>query len=129
MLSYGIDPPAPDRELIRAQTELRARLPARHLAFMRRLKLSHVEGDYYFVHAGIRPGVALTAQAAQDLLWIRDEFLASRQDFGKIVVHGHTITEAPVVKHNRIGIDTGAFASGRLTCLVLQGEKWSFLQT
>ena len=96
---------------------------------MRRLALSHVEGDYYFTHAGVRPGVALEAQAPQDLMWIRDEFLSSKADFGKIVVHGHTITDAPDVRRNRIGIDTGAFASGILTCLILQGEEWSFLQT
>ncbi len=89
LLSYGVDPPATNRELVRAQEELRSRLPAGHLAFMRRLQLCHVEGDYYFVHAGIRPGVALAAQVPQDMLWIREEFLASRQDFGKIVVPGH----------------------------------------
>ena len=129
LLSYGIKPPVSDRDLVRAQEELRAKLPERHLAFLRGLKLNHVEGDYYFVHAGIRPGVPLDAQRPSDLLWIRDEFLHSRQDYGKIIVHGHTITETPEIKRNRIGIDTGAFASGLLTCLVLQGEAWSFLQT
>jgi serine/threonine protein phosphatase 1 len=127
--SYGIKPPATDREFVRVQAELRAQLPERHLAFLRGLALSHVEGDFYFVHAGVRPGVPLDAQSPQDQLWIRDEFLASRQDFGKIVVHGHTITDEPEVKRNRIGIDTGAFASGTLTCLVLAGEAWSFLRT
>ncbi len=127
--SYGIEPPAGDRDLARAQRELRDRLPPRHLTFLRELSLSHVEGDFYFVHAGIKPGVPLDGQAVEDLLWIRDEFLLSRADFGKIVVHGHTITDAPEVRQNRIGIDTGAFASGKLTCLVLDGETWSFLQT
>jgi serine/threonine protein phosphatase 1 len=127
--SYGVKPPASDRDLVRAQVELRDRLPPRHLEFLRELSLSHVEGDFYFVHAGIKPGVALDEQAMEDMLWIRDEFLFSRVDFGKIVVHGHTITDAPEVKRNRIGIDTGAFASGKLTCLVLDGESWSFLQT
>jgi serine/threonine protein phosphatase 1 len=127
--SYGVKPPASDRDLVRAQAELRDRLPPRHLAFLRELSLSHVEGDFCFVHAGIKPGVPLEAQALEDMLWIRDEFLGSRVDFGKIVVHGHTITDAPEVKRNRIGIDTGAFASGKLTCLVLDGESWSFLQT
>jgi serine/threonine protein phosphatase 1 len=127
--SYGIKPPGSERDLVRAQAELRDRLPPRHLAFLRELSLSHIEGDFYFVHAGVKPGVPLDAQALEDMLWIRDEFLCSRVDFGKIVVHGHTITEAPEVKRNRIGIDTGAFASGKLTCLVLDGETWSFLQT
>jgi serine/threonine protein phosphatase 1 len=129
LISYGIKPPVSDRDFVRVQAELRAKLPERHLEFLRGLRLSHVEGDYYFVHAGIRPGVPLDAQRPSDMLWIRDEFLHSRQDYGKIIVHGHTITETPEIKRNRIGIDTGAFASNTLTCLVLQGESWSFLQT
>ena len=129
LMSYGIAPPQSDRDLIRVQGELRAALPARHLDFMRSLPLTHVEGDYFFTHAGVRPGVALTAQEPQDLLWIRDVFLSSTADFGKIVVHGHSITDAPDVRRNRIGIDTGAFASGKLTCLVLQGQDLAFLQT
>jgi serine/threonine protein phosphatase 1 len=96
---------------------------------MRGLALWHVEGDYYFTHAGVRPGIALDAQAADDLLWIREEFLNSAADFSKIVVHGHSIREAPEIRRNRIGIDTGAFASGTLTCLVLHGEEVGFLQT
>lgn len=127
--SYGIKPPASERDLVRVQGELREALPQSHLEFMRRLAFSHVEGDYYFTHAGVRPGVPLDAQAPADLMWIRDEFLSSNTDFGKIIVHGHTITDAPEVRRNRIGIDTGAFASGTLTCLILQGEEWSFLQT
>jgi calcineurin-like phosphoesterase family protein len=129
LLSYGIRPPDSDRDLVRAQDELRAKLPERHLAFLRRLKLRHVEGDYYFVHAGIRPGIPLDDQRPEDLLWIRDEFLLSPRDFGKIIVHGHTITKTPDIRRNRIGIDTGAFASGTLTSLVLHGDAWSFLQT
>jgi len=129
LMSYGVALPQSDRDLVRVQGELRAALPARHLDFMRELKLSHVEGDYFFTHAGVRPGVALTAQEPQDLLWIRDVFLSSTADFGKIVVHGHSITDAPDVRRNRIGIDTGAFASGKLTCLILQGQDLAFLQT
>ena len=132
LASYGIRPPQPggrDRELLRAQAELRARLPERHRRFLAGLQLLHEEGDYLFAHAGIRPGVPLERQQEADLLWIRDEFLLSDEDFGKIVVHGHTITARPDVQHNRIGIDTGAFASGTLTALVLEGSNWSFLQT
>jgi serine/threonine protein phosphatase 1 len=131
LLSYGVRPPdaLAGREVVRAQDELRQRLPERHLRFLRGLQLTHAEGDYFFAHAGIRPGVPLDRQAPEDLLWIRGEFLASPADHGKIVVHGHTITTAPEVRRNRIGIDTGAFASGHLTCLVLEGEEWSFLQT
>jgi len=104
-------------------------LPPEHLAFFNRLRLSHIEGDYLFVHAGVRPGVALNDQDEGDMLWIRDEFLRSNTDFGKVVVHGHSIANAPTVKHNRIGIDTGAFASGCLTCLVLEGTSRRFLTT
>jgi serine/threonine protein phosphatase 1 len=132
LMSYGVRLPRPGssaQELERAQAELQARLPPRHRRFMAELRLTHEEGDYLFAHAGIRPGVPLEQQQAQDLLWIRDEFLLSDAEFGKIVVHGHTITARPDVQRNRIGIDTGAFASGTLTCLVLEGAEWSFLQT
>jgi serine/threonine protein phosphatase 1 len=132
LLSYGVRPPgAPmnPRELARAQRELAERLPPRHRRFMQGLALTHEEGDYFFAHAGVRPGVPLAEQTAQDLLWIRDDFLLAEQNFGKIVVHGHTITERPEVKRNRIGIDTGAFASGRLTCVVLEQSQLGFLQT
>jgi serine/threonine protein phosphatase 1 len=131
LASYGIHRPESleTEELLRLQDELRAALPARHLEFLRGLRLMHVEGDYLFVHAGIRPSVPLAGQTAQDVLWIRDDFLRSERDFGKIIVHGHSITERPDVRRNRIGIDTGAFASGRLTCLVLSGTEWYFLQT
>jgi serine/threonine protein phosphatase 1 len=132
LASYGVRPPFSgndERELERAQRELRVRLPERHRRFLARLRLTHEEGDYLFAHAGVRPGVPLDQQQEQDLLWIRDEFLFSDAEFGKIVVHGHTISERPDVQRNRIGIDTGAFASGRLTCLVLEGTDWSFLQT
>jgi serine/threonine protein phosphatase 1 len=121
--------PLNPRELVRAQRELAERLPPRHRRFMLDLALTHTEGDYFFTHAGVRPGVPLDQQAAQDLLWIRDEFLLSDENFGKIVVHGHTIKERPEVKPNRIGIDTGAFASGRLTCVILEGSQLGFLQT
>jgi len=88
-----------------------------------------VIGDYLFVHAGIRPGLAMELQSPADLLWIRGDFLNSALEHGKIVVHGHTITDHPDVRPNRIGIDTGAFATGRLTCLVLEGDNRRFLHT
>jgi serine/threonine protein phosphatase 1 len=129
--SYGVRPPrgAKEDELLRAQAELAREMPASHLRFYRNLRLCHVEGDYFFAHAGVKPGVALDAQAREDLIWIRDPFLHSDADHGKIVVHGHTISDGPDVRRNRIGIDTGAFASGRLTCLILAEDRWSFLQT
>ncbi|HXQ52608.1 MAG TPA: metallophosphoesterase family protein [Stellaceae bacterium] len=130
--SYGVAPPpphAPLEELLRAQRELGQRLPQDHVEFLRALLLSHAEGDYFFAHAGVKPGVALERQREQDLLWIRDEFLLSEAPFGRVVVHGHTIAAEPVVRPNRIGIDTGAFKSGRLTALVAEGTERAFLQT
>ncbi len=118
-----------DEALSRLQADFRANLPERHLAFFRSLDLSHVEGDYLFVHAGVRPDVPLEQQKESDLLWIREEFLNAQADYGRVVVHGHTIAPGPEVKANRIGIDTGAFATGRLTCLVLEDESRTFLQT
>ena len=109
--------------------ELGERVPSRHKAFLSGLALRHLVGDYLFVHAGIRPGRALDEQDDDDLLWIRSEFLNSREDHGVMVVHGHTPTARPDVRRNRIGIDTGAFASGTLTCLVLEGGKRRFLST
>jgi serine/threonine protein phosphatase 1 len=115
--------------LLRIQSALRRKLPEQHRRFFSGLPLTHEEGDYLFVHAGVRPGIPLERQAPDDLLWIRDEFLTSTADHGKVVVHGHSISEAPVLRPNRVGIDTGAFATGRLTCLVLEGNERSFLST
>jgi serine/threonine protein phosphatase 1 len=132
LLSYGVHPPDPitdERELQRARRELALKMPAEHRNFLQNLVRYHIAGDYLFVHAGLRPGVPLEEQTDDDLLWIREEFLKSREDFGKLVVHGHTITREPDVQPNRIGIDTGAFASGRLTCLVLEGTSQSLLST
>jgi serine/threonine protein phosphatase 1 len=130
--SYGVRPPranGANEDLVRAQSELKQKLPERHRQFMAGLELTHAEGDYLFVHAGVRPGVLLDQQIEEDMLWIRDDFLFSDAEFGKIVVHGHTITSRPDLQPNRIGIDTGAFASGTLTCLVLDGTELAFLHT
>lgn len=132
MFSYGVGyPPSSDRDerfrLMRDAFE--QKLPARHLEFLQSLSLSHVEGDYAFVHAGIKPGRPLDQQVAADVLWIRGEFLDSRADHGHCVVHGHTISDDIDLHHNRIGIDTGAYYSGKLTCLVLEGGERSVLQT
>lgn len=128
--SYQVARPVPGGgpdALRKVQSDLRARLPERHFAFYRSLSLSHHEGDYVFVHAGIRPGLPLDAQDEHDLMWIRDEFLKSTVDHGCVVVHGHSITPRPDVKGNRIGIDTGAYATGRLTCLRLELDEREFL--
>ncbi|HYD12476.1 MAG TPA: metallophosphoesterase family protein [Allosphingosinicella sp.] len=105
------------------------KVPAEHLAFLAGFESWIELGDYLFVHAGLKPGVPLEEQEASDLCWIRHEFLDHRESFGRIVVHGHSITEDIDVRANRIGIDTGAFASGRLTAIGLEGaERW-FLST
>jgi serine/threonine protein phosphatase 1 len=130
--SYGIEPEpdfAEGADLAYLQSQLRALLPSRHLKFLRALSLSFALGDYFFVHAGIRPRRPLSRQARSDLLWIRDQFLTSRADHGAVVVHGHTIAPEVEFCPNRIGIDTGAFFTGRLSCLVLEGGSKRVLQT
>jgi serine/threonine protein phosphatase 1 len=130
--SYGLAPPENTfdaEQLLSAQTALQDRLDEAHHRFYRDLKLGHFEGDFLMVHTGLKPDTPLDLQVENDLLWIRDPFLNSDSNFGVIVVHGHTIAAYPEVKPNRIGIDTGAFYTGRLTCLVLQGSQIEFLQT
>jgi serine/threonine protein phosphatase 1 len=109
--------------------ELKEKCPENHLEFYRNCELIHVEGSYCFVHAGIRPGVELSDQRNEDLLWIREDFTGSTVTHKHIVVHGHTITPEVQWLPNRIGIDTGAFHTGVLTCLVLEGEEQRLLQT
>jgi serine/threonine protein phosphatase 1 len=125
--SYGVEPgdwmdfdPAVLRRLRAALFEA---IPESHHAFLEGLALHHLEGSYLFVHAGIRPEVPLQAQDEEDLMWIRDDFLHSEANHAARVVHGHTISWTPDLRPNRIGIDTGAFASGVLTALVVEGEK------
>lgn len=132
LYSYGVRPPdtpADGAGLARARSEFAEKLPPEHLRFFRELALMHEEGGYLFVHAGLRPNVPIESQVADDLLWIRDEFLRSDANFGRFVVHGHSITDKPDIRANRIGVDTGAFASGRLTCLVLDGANRAFIAT
>ena len=132
LLSYGVPLPPGPRDaawLERVRAAFARALPGRHKAFLERLSLFHLEGSYAFVHAGIRPGIPLEEQQEQDLLWIRDAFVHDRRNHGRVVVHGHSVTERPENLPNRIGIDTGAYATGHLTCLVLEGESRRFLAT
>lgn len=127
--SYGISARTTSLAGPMFDAELRARVPAAHLKLLRDMHECLQIGDYLFVHAGIRPGVALDRQDARDLYWIRQDFLRSEVDHGVMVVHGHSISEDIEERWNRIGIDTGAYASGRLTALALEGvERW-YLQT
>ena len=119
---YATDYPALQRLLYRA-------LPPSHLRFLSRMPLRYVEGDYLFVHAGIRPGVPLDRQDAYDLMWIRGDFLHSKDRAAKMVVHGHTVVTEPEIHPNRIAIDTGAYRTGVLSCLVLEGAGRRFLST
>ena len=118
-----------DASVIALREDFAKRLPTSHLEFFRTLQIKHSAGDYFFVHGGVRPGVPLEEQRARDCLWIRKTFLNSDEDHGAMVVHGHSISDQPETRHNRIGIDTGAYRSDVLTCLVLAGQSREFLQT
>ena len=104
-------------------------LPDAHRRFLETLRLSVEIGDYFFVHAGVAPGISLARQVEDDLLWIRDKFLQSDMWFGKMIVHGHTPKERPVLRPNRIGIDTGAYMTNVLSCLALEGREMRIIQT
>jgi len=129
LFSYGLKPApnASSREQALLSEDLRKAMPEDHRQFLGQLKLSFCCGDYYFVHAGVRPSTPLAAQQEEDLLWIRDEFLLHEEPFEKIIVHGHTPVREPEVRANRINIDTGAYATGRLTCLRLEDDKIDFI--
>jgi serine/threonine protein phosphatase 1 len=127
ILSYGIDPEeyrALDYEALAER--FAAIVPKEHVDFVSSFEQSIAIDDYLFVHAGVRPGVPLDAQDETDLRWIREHFLGHSGDYGKCIVHGHTISDAIEARPNRIGIDTGAYMTGRLTALGLEGsERWS----
>lgn len=131
LMSYGVRASVgttdPDR-LAAIGTAFADRLPGHHRAFLERLDPLVVLGDYLFVHAGIRPGVALDQQAIDDLVGIREPFLSSAADYGKVIVHGHTIVDRPVISRNRIAIDTGAYATGILTAVALACDRQDVLQ-
>lgn len=132
LLSYGIGHPrgnGMDDRWAWIQNRLRESIPPSHLKFLKSLEPGHIEGGYLFVHAGIRPGIPLEKQELKDMLWIRNDFLKSKIDHGFCVVHGHTVSPEPEFHPNRIGIDTGAYSSGKLTCLVLEDQARRIIQT
>ncbi len=102
--------------------DMESKIPEEHLAFFNSLKPYYETEHYIFVHAGLREGVPLHEQTLDDLVWIRREFIESKQDFGKLVIFGHTPFPKPLVHPNKIGIDTGAGYGGTLTCLELPGR-------
>ncbi|MEP6784632.1 MAG: metallophosphoesterase family protein [Sphingomonadales bacterium] len=127
LLSYGVTEDEYDSADFDKMIEmLRTHVPAEHIAFLRRFRDTYAAGDYLFVHAGIRPGTPIDEQDATDMRWIRDKFLDDARDHGAMIVHGHSITPGVDEQANRIGIDTGAYASGRLTALGVEGtERWT----
>jgi serine/threonine protein phosphatase 1 len=131
LVSYGVfpKPPLDEQQIVRLQAAFHDALPQTHFRFFRDLQTSFACGDFFFVHAGVKPRVDLSRQKESDLLWIRDEFLSSNEDFGKIIIHGHTPSSEVEVAPNRINIDTGAFATGRLTCLVLDETSLAVMDT
>lgn len=130
LASYGLDPA---RFATMADAEvvdwIAANVPANHIDFLDGLPDQTVVGDYLFVHAGIRPGVPLDEQSPADMRWIRAPFLKYRRAHPKMVIHGHSVTEDVDEQDNRIGIDTGAYASGRLTAIGLEGTRRWIIQT
>lgn len=131
LVSYGVMPP---KEVSltafqRAQNELKKAFSKEHQAFWEKMLFMASFGDYVFVHAGIRPNIPLSKQNQHDLVTIRHEFLDFKGRHEKMIIHGHTPVQHPDVHKNRINIDTGAFMTGKLTCLVLQGTSQRFIQT
>ena len=131
LLSYGITEEELDQsDVTKMPARIRALIRRSHRAFLSDLADTVRVGDYLFVHAGLRPGLSLSAQSQDDMRWIRSPFLDNEDaDYGYTVVHGHTISDNVVWKRNRIGIDTGAYASGKLTALVLEGSDRRLIQT
>ncbi len=130
LASYGLDPDEiADMPFERAHEALNRAIPQEDRAFIDGFETTISMGDYFFVHAGIRPKVALNEQTKQDCRWIREPFLSHTGDHGQHVVHGHTICDEVDFKSNRSGIDTGAFRSGKLTALCLEGKGKRILQT
>lgn len=128
--SYGVDPAQLKRMGPNEAVSLLAEsIPRSHQAFLESFVDTFSIGSYLFVHAGIRPGIPLAEQSQTDLRWIREPFLGSAEEHGKVVVHGHTICEAVECRPNRIGIDTGAYRTGVLTVLGLEGSEQWLLQS
>jgi len=130
LASYGIRGKAGSKKELNAlQAQMHEKVPRADLEFIHTMENRIVIGDYAFVHAGILPEVALDDQKPEDLRWIREPFLSSEERHSHVIVHGHTIYSKPELRENRIGIDTGAFSSGRLTALVLEGSGRRFIET
>jgi serine/threonine protein phosphatase 1 len=131
LMSYGIKPSmnADGPELRKLAKRFEAALPPGHSRFLSNLRTSFCCGDFFFVHAGVKPGVPLERQREEDMLWIREDFLLHEEDFGRMIVHGHTPVREPDFHSNRINIDTGAYSTGKLTCLIIERDQFAVLST
>jgi serine/threonine protein phosphatase 1 len=131
LISYGVQPPAPlnatEDDWIAAAAQLSANLPQAHRDFLEGLDRYVELGGYAFVHAGIDPARPLEDQTDDDLYWARERFLSSKRKFSHRVVHGHTPSQAPYADERRVGVDTGAYASGTLTAARFEGDQVSFI--
>ncbi|MCH7806649.1 MAG: serine/threonine protein phosphatase [Proteobacteria bacterium] len=131
LLSYGVKlgGGTAGKSVAEAHAALLEGLPQRHKEFLKGLALNYTLGDYFFVHAGVDPEKPLAKQTEQTMLWIRDEFLENEKPLEKTVVHGHSVVWDPVVTDNHISVDTGAYATGKLTSAVFEGQELRFIST
>ena len=127
--SFKVAPRGEREDLRDYLARARSAIPAHWTNWLARLPLSVRSGDYLFVHAGIRPGTPLHRQAREDLLWIRADFLEDPRDHGAVIVHGHSIEPEVAIRDNRIGIDTGAYRTGQLTAIYLEGDRREIIST
>ena len=130
LASYDVPRDRAQRDDWAATRDAMARaIPQEHLDFLNALPYCAVAGDYFFVHAGVRPGRGLDEQTPEDMLWIREKFLREKRlGLDKVIVHGHSTSMKPFVSDSRIGVDTGAYATGVLTCLRLTGAERSLIR-
>jgi len=125
--AFGVAPPDADEPPREFLSRLQSVISRPLLRWLRDLPLFAQSGDYFFCHAGIRPGVPLRKQSREDLLWIRDDFLDDLRSHEAVIVHGHSIEPETEIRPNRIGIDSGAYRTGRLTAIYLEGDRQEFI--
>ena len=132
-ISYGVDMSTGyrgnDEEALEIAKDLGERMPGNHKAFYADLQTTVTIGDYMFTHAGVRPGIALDQQSTHDLIWIRAEFISNSELYEKVIIHGHTPTFPMEVLQNRINVDTWAYDTGVLSCIVLEGTDYRVIDT
>lgn len=127
--SFDISPPASEEDCFDFAERVKAAIPEEQLAMLTATRTHARSGDYFFAHAGVRPGVSLSKQVDFDLFFIRDEFTSSTQWHGAVIVHGHSVVNEVSIMENRIAIDTAAYRSGKLSCVYLEGETQCVIST